>query len=80
MASDAAARQDHFAHETSPLQTRPSSLSAERAAITRRVATFRAYQAKLEQERTDYYNATQRKIANALSSPLAKNPSAPRPR
>ena len=58
------------AHDTSAHQTQPSSIASERAAITRRVATFRAHQAKLEQERTDYYNATQRKIATALSLPV----------
>lgn len=75
-ASDAPPPQGHHAHEAGSVQARPSSLSAERAAITRRVATFRAYQAKLEQERADYYNATQRKIATALSLPPAQNSSA----
>jgi adenylate cyclase class IV len=50
-------------------KTRPEDrLARERADIARRVANFRAHQARLEQERDDYYKAVRAKISKTLGA------------
>jgi len=57
-------------------QTRPEDrLGAERADIARRVANFRAHQAKLEQERDDYYKSVRAKISRTLGPGRPVEPS-----
>lgn len=57
-------------------QTRPEDgLVAERADIARRVANFRAHQAKLEQERDDYYKSVRAKISRTLRPSRPTEPS-----
>jgi hypothetical protein len=50
-------------------QPRPEDrLGSERADIARRVANFRAYQAKLTRERDDYYKSVRAKISRTLGA------------
>jgi hypothetical protein len=43
-------------------------LRSERADIARRVANFRAHQAKLEREREEYYKSVRAKISRSLDA------------
>ncbi|MGN6115386.1 MAG: hypothetical protein ACTHN2_07710 [Nitrobacter sp.] len=43
-------------------------MGSERADIARRVANFRAHQAKLTQERDDYYKSVRAKISRTLGA------------
>jgi hypothetical protein len=56
-------------------EDRPGS---ERADIARRVASFKAHQAKLQQERDEYYKSVRARIGRALdglqSTPVANAP------
>jgi hypothetical protein len=47
-------------------------LARERADIARRVANFRAHQAKLEQERDDYYRSVRAKISRTLGASASR--------
>jgi hypothetical protein len=49
-------------NQTGP-EDRPGS---ERADIARRVASFKAHQAKLQQERDEYYKSVRARIGTAL--------------
>ncbi len=51
-----------------------SSLASERAEILRRVASFRAHQLKLGQEREKYYEGVQEKIRTSLGNPFKAKP------
>ena len=57
----------HLAPSPEVVSPKPeSSISIERAEIMRRVAAFRALQARLGHERAQYYDAMQAKIRTAL--------------
>ncbi|WP_041357987.1 hypothetical protein [Nitrobacter hamburgensis] len=55
-------------------QTSPEDrLGSERADIARRVANFKAYQAKLQQERDEYYKSVRARIGRALGGSQPTN-------
>lgn len=54
--------------------TSKPSLASERAEILRRVASFRAHQLKLGQEREKYYEGVQEKIRTSLGNPFKGKP------
>lgn len=57
-------------------QIRPEDrVGAERAAIARRVANFKAHQAKLEQERDAYYKSVRARIDKTLGASPSRDPS-----
>jgi hypothetical protein len=57
-------------------QIRPEDrLGAERADIARRVANFKAHQARLEQERDAYYKSVRARIDKTLGTSPPRDPS-----
>jgi hypothetical protein len=55
-------------------QTGPEDRSgSERADITRRVANFKAHQARLQQERDEYYKSVRARIGSALGGSQPTN-------
>jgi hypothetical protein len=50
------------------------SMSSERAEILHRVASFKAHQVKLGQDREKYYERVQEKIRTSLADPFKSKP------
>jgi hypothetical protein len=55
--------------------SREQRLGSERADIARRVANFRAHQAKLKQERDEYYTSVRARITRVLGNSQPRNSS-----
>lgn len=54
--------------QTKPPRSAAGAASSERADILKRVAAFKAHQAKLGEDRKKYYEAVQEKIRTALGN------------
>jgi hypothetical protein len=58
--------------------TRPDNNSgSERIEIVRRVASFKAHQARLQQERNAYYESVRARMSRALDGPQRENTANP---